>query len=336
MLLQPLIGWPLYTLAAETVGTKPAATVGPPQSGSRSSVMPSPTQSKNQPPKPPVAIADASPTPAMVVNRTAPQVEAPSGFKLSEDPTDEEITRCGLFSEPLVPMTGSSKGDGNKDLSAALHRYASRTNLDDVSALIEFCERYPETRWCVGVLYNLAHIYYFQGRYSKALATWDQAWQEGKTATDPAAVALANQALAELGKMNGRLGRTTRLEELLKEADSRQLIGSSAQEIADIRDGLALMKHDPGHAFRCGPLALSEIRRCQHISNAGDELIRAEQSTSKGCSFVQIANLATIAGMEYQIAKRDVGAPVITPAVVHWKVGHYAALVQEKKQKIPG
>ena len=340
MLLQPLIGWPLFTLA-DTVGMKPAETVGLAKSGSRSSVLPVVNQNETPPAKSQTnpsrdllfSIAQVSPTPAVTVNHTTPQVEGPSGFKLSENPTDEEITRCGIFSEPLVPMMQSTQSEDNGVLSDALHRYATRINAEDVSALTEFSEQHRQSRWRVGILYNLAHIYYFQGRYSRALASWDEAWKQGKTATDPAAEALANRTLAALGQMNGRLGRTSQVEELLEEADTRQFIGSSAQEIADLRDALARMKHDPAHSFRCGPLALSEIRRDQHISDAGDELIRAEESTNKGCSFVQVANLANAAGMKYQLAKRDSGAPIITPAIVHWKVGHYAALVQEKKGK---
>lgn len=37
--------------------------------------------------------------------------------------------------------------------------------------------------------------------------------------------------------------------------------------------------------------------------------------------------------MKYQLAKRDPGAAVITPALVHWKVGHYAALIKEQNGK---
>ena len=330
MLLQPLVGWPLYTVAAETVGTGSGRSVSASANLKPNS---SPKSELGQPSNSPSAIADETPTPTFNVNRNIPTVEAPSGFRLSQNPTDEQITRCGLFSEPLVPMASSSAGNDNVDLSAALHRYASRNTAIDVSALTEFCDQHQQSRWRVGVLYNLGHIYYYQGGYSKALAAWDDAWKDGKTATDPAAVALANQTFAALGMMNGRLGRTSQLEELLKEADQRKFLGSSAQEVADLRDALALMKYDPGHSFRCGPLALAEIRRSQHITDAGDQVIRAEKSTSKGCSFVQIANLAAAAGMEYQLAKRDPGAPVITPAVVHWKVGHYAALVQEKNGK---
>jgi RHS repeat-associated protein len=267
------------------------------------------------------------------VNRTSPQVEGPTGFKLSEQPTDQEITECGLFSEPLVPMTSQSQAQDNQDLSAALRGYASRKDADDVSALTSFCNQHPNSRWQVGVLYNLGKIYYFQGYFSKALATWDEAWSEGKSATEVGAAALVNQTLVELARMNARIGRTGRLEELLSESASRQFVGSAAQVLVNLKDALSLMKHDPGHSFLCGPLALSEIRRSQHISNSGDQKIAAAESTSKGCSFVQVANLAAAAGMKYQVAKRDPGAAVITPAVVHWKLGHFAALVKSDHGK---
>src|ERR1700747_3012445 len=80
MAFQPLVGWPLYTLATEAFASQ----------GEASSVP-----STSQP----------SPEPVVSVNRTLPRVEGPTGFQLTEKPTDQEITECGLFSEPLVPMT---------------------------------------------------------------------------------------------------------------------------------------------------------------------------------------------------------------------------------------
>ena len=315
MLVLPLLGWLLYAIAADFY--------------SRNS------QSKSR-----VIQPDKSSASSVRVNRTVPQVQAPSGFQLSDRPTDDEITRCSLFSEPLVPMTklsdaasAASAKEENRQLSAALHQYAGRHNPDDVSALTSFCERYPDSRWQVGVLYNLGKIYYFQGYYSKVLVAWEQAWNAGKTATGPEPIALVNQTVTELGRMYARLGRVSKLEELLGEMSSRHFLGGAAAEVTNLKDALALMKHDPGHSFRCGPLALAEIRSTEHLSGPGDQKIASAESTSKGCSLVQVADLAEAAGMKYQIAKRDPGAPVITPAVVHWKVGHYAALVTEKSGK---
>lgn len=279
------------------------------------------------------AVVEEVSCPAVKVNRLVPKTESPSGFSLGDNPSDEEITQCGLLSDALIPMARTGDAKDNAALASTLHRYARRADVSDVSALVEFCAQYPESRWRVAVLENLAKLYYFQGYYSKALAGWEDAWELGKSARDVDAAALVNQAFAELGRMNARLGRTARLATLLKEVGNRQFIGGPAEAVVDLKDALALMQHDPKHSFRCGPLALAEIRGAQHISDPGDQKIAVAESTNRGCSLIQVADLAAAAGMNYQLAKRDPGSVVITPAVIHWKLGHYAALVSGKDGK---
>jgi hypothetical protein len=53
-------------------------------------------------------------------------------------------------------------------------------------------------------------------------------------------------------------------------------------------------------------------------------------STANGLSLSMVQAIAERAGMHYQAAHRGAGAAVIIPAVTHWKVGHYAALVHEQ------
>jgi RHS repeat-associated protein len=53
-------------------------------------------------------------------------------------------------------------------------------------------------------------------------------------------------------------------------------------------------------------------------------------STQHGLSLSQVAKLSQEAGMNYQMAFRQPGTPFVVPAVVHWKVGHYAALVRQQ------
>src|SRR5207247_7572389 len=61
-----------------------------------------------------------------------------------------------------------------------------------------------------------------------------------------------------------------------------------------------------------------------------DSKVRNSRSTTNGTSLAQVAALAKDLTMNYQMAKRAPGAEVITPAVVHWKAGHFAALVKEE------
>jgi peptidase C39-like protein len=274
----------------------------------------------------------------VAVNKTLPLFTPPGNFALSANPSDDQITRCGLFAEPLVPLrprvAGAEANTENTALATALKRYAARTDGEDVSALSDFCAQNAESRWEAAMQHNLGLIAYHQGYFSQALAHWEQAWEIGKKATQFQAVALANESLAQLMRMNARLGRMGRVKVLLADAENRKLTGNAASMLSDTKDALALMQNDPSHSFRCGPLALAQIRASLKIRDNKDAMILAAPSTSRGCSLAQVAQLAQAADLDYQIAKRDAGALVITPAVVHWKVGHYAALVKEAGGKL--
>jgi YD repeat-containing protein len=56
-------------------------------------------------------------------------------------------------------------------------------------------------------------------------------------------------------------------------------------------------------------------------------VLERARSTSNGMSLAAAQAISVEAGMGYQMAFRSPGAPVIVPAVAHWKVGHFAALL---------
>ena len=47
----------------------------------------------------------------------------------------------------------------------------------------------------------------------------------------------------------------------------------------------------------------------------------------------QVYDWANQFGLQYQVAKRDKGAPILVPSVYHWSVGHFAAIVDKKDNK---
>jgi hypothetical protein len=57
-------------------------------------------------------------------------------------------------------------------------------------------------------------------------------------------------------------------------------------------------------------------------------------SPTNGFCLSEVAGFSDQLGMHYQMAFRSRGAPVIIPSVVHWKVGHYAALTQQQENKV--
>ena len=174
--------------------------------------------------------------------------------------------------------------------------------------------------------------YYNTAHYSLALEAWSKAWELGQNATEPNAKAIADRAVGELAGLEARLGRVAELEVLFKSVEGRVFTGPATDRIYRARGGLREMKERPGVSFRCGPLALERIKLSLDPNQAAEaiEIIRKSASTERGCSLTQVAELSQKVGLNLQMARRDRGAAFIVPAVVHWKVGHYAALLRQE------
>jgi hypothetical protein len=50
-------------------------------------------------------------------------------------------------------------------------------------------------------------------------------------------------------------------------------------------------------------------------------------STKNGTSLWQVRSVSRRVGLRYEAAKRNPGAALPVPCIIHWKVGHYAAVV---------
>lgn len=244
--------------------------------------------------------------------------------------TGGEIQQSRLFAEPLIPVGTPPSADQNRVLESTLRAFTRRVEADDFSTLEECLKKNSESPWAPALTFDLGMEYYNTGWYSKALTAWEKAWARLKRVNEPAAKPIADRAAGELAFMYGRLGRMTELEALLREVEGRTFIGPATEKIVGAREGLWTMQHRPEVGFRCGPMALDRILTSQKSTNAGCTLIYGSKSTTNGFSLIEVAELSRQLGMNYQMAFRSRGAELVVPAVVNWKVGHYAALVRRE------
>ena len=242
------------------------------------------------------------------------------------NPTAEDIFQARLFEEPLVPLGAKPSPEENAQLARALLAWSQRRDNDDVASLTRFLAARPESPWRVALLTNLGTVYYRTGHFSKCLDAWEKAWQAGRDHEHP----LVDRALGELAKMRARLGHMAELEALFREVGDRELRGPGRELIAHARQGLWTMKNEPEIAFRCGPFALDRVRTFLNPALEADPRIMSSVSTTRGTSLAFVAQLAGELSMDFQPAKRERGRALPLPCVVHWKLGHYAALVEEK------
>jgi RHS repeat-associated protein len=284
------------------------------------------------------------------VNRTVPNVSPPkTTLEFPANPTTQEISRARVFEVSLVPVGGEPSVEENAALAGALLGYAKRTGPDDFSSLTEFLDTHPNSTWRAALLTGLGFEYYNTAHYSLALEAWREALQHTGDAKDTAGRLVLARAGEELASMYGRLGRMPELEALLK-ATGNDVAPGAPQKVIRAREALSLMRNQPEVSFRCGSLALQSIKQSIDPQTALSEEIRNAASTTNGFSLAEVAELSKKVGLNYQMAFRSsrresalsaspkgvsgltsaaTSTDFIVPSVVHWKVGHYAAMVRQ-------
>ena len=162
------------------------------------------------------------------------------------------------FEEPLIATSITSSED-DAALLAAVEQYQTRTSDDDYHALNDFLSAHPKSGWNVALRTNLGRSYYRDGRFNQAMKAWETAWQAGKAITEPRAKALVDRAFGELMRMHARVGHVDRLAALFKELGDRPVSGPATELVQGAREGLWVMRNEPGIAFLCGPMALKNL-----------------------------------------------------------------------------
>ncbi len=273
--------------------------------------------------------AGASPDKPVVPNRTLPKVNPPkTGLEFSAIPTSQEISEEWIFEERLVPI-GETSADENAALATALLAYAKRSGPDKFASLTGFLEKHAQSAWRASLLTCLGLEYYKTAHYSRALEAWQEAWALGKSTTELKGKFLADRAVCELAALYSRLGRTAELAALLQSVEERGFLGGASERINIAREALWMMRTRPEVSFRCGPLALQSIKRSLDPQSSVDAVIRDSASTPDGFSLPEVAQLSRTIGLNYQMAFREARSSIVVPSVVHWKAGHYAAIVRK-------
>ena len=257
-------------------------------------------------------------------------VPAKSAYPVS--PTLADLSKVLIFEEPLVTFSNPSKKE-IQTLAKALDAYLATGGLDDLSPVKSYLNANPTSPWQLSLLVNLGLMHRHNGQISQALDAWESAWILGKDLKDPKAVAFARRALGELVELNAGLGRKERLEDLFKEAETRSLAGLVTEKLAGAKESLILMRTSPNRAYRCGPLALTQIKAMDAPRAFADPRFEGMDSTAMGTTLAMNVHRAQDNGMKLQMAKRAPGGVVLTSSVVHWKAGHFSALVTEANDK---
>jgi RHS repeat-associated protein len=243
---------------------------------------------------------------------------------LSAAPTDQEI----IEKTGLIPSEGETNEIDNRALAESFRSFRERARKDDARALEEFLADRGGSRWDCALHAQVGSFYFERGYFSKAIKAWEVAWALGRNETDPKLRIMVDSAVGSLAKMHARVGNFERLESLFKEIGDRPVRGAATELLVGAREGLWLMRNRPEHAFRCGPIALGTISSLKKPGGTLDTRVAAFESTQRGTSLWQLVEFSKSLGLKHRPARRTSGSSFIIPAVIHWKVGHFAALTE--------
>ncbi|HEY5793055.1 MAG TPA: cysteine peptidase family C39 domain-containing protein, partial [Chthoniobacterales bacterium] len=257
-----------------------------------------------------------------------PPSDPPVVARLADGCTDEDVFHIGLFYEPLVPVGGKASEQERKDFQETINAFSLSQSLE---LLDGFLERWPESRWRAGLEYQLGTRRYEGGYFTPALAHWQKAWELSKEGREDKVHAFADQAYARLLHLNSALGRMEVLEPLLQAEKERTFLGSAWPRVQAAEGALGEMKNRPDFCFKCGPYALANVREALGMKEPLAPAITEAKSGPEGFSLSQVSGLADQLGMASRMAKMETGAELPVPSVVHWKLGHYAAIVDQKE-----
>jgi RHS repeat-associated protein len=305
----------------------------------------------------PLAPAPAAPRPpssppVVHVNRTVPHVAAPAlAPAFSGDPADAEFFRARIFVEPLVPVGRATTPDENRALARALLAYAQQKDLENVTGILAVFQSFPASPWKASVMANVGTVFARTGRFTRALAAWEDAWRLAKDAPDPMGHAVADYALGERLDLLSKVGNVAAMSAAMAEIKDRDVRGSAGEKVDSARQTLWVLEHRHELATPSGVVAISawltarpgEPRR--ETAGAGDagrdasrdvrrevpRELRDYRPSGHGMSLAEVRALAERFGLRTRMAYREPSAAPVVPALVHLQVGHFSLLAEARE-----
>ncbi|HEY5044081.1 MAG TPA: cysteine peptidase family C39 domain-containing protein, partial [Verrucomicrobiae bacterium] len=194
----------------------------------------------------------------------------------------------------------------------------------------QFFSNHPQSPWAASLHHDYALYCRQIGRTSRALEEWQAAWDLVKDDTSPAARKLAGSIIANWMDLLSSLGRLDQLKELIAVGNQLQFANPHDRDLFQgARNAYYLMAMHPGIAYRCGTFALKAVGEKLGIGQNLEALVGLRSPTN-GFSMEQLVEIGRQHGLNVVAVHRTKGQELIVPSVVHWRVNHYAAILEKQ------
>lgn len=233
--------------------------------------------------------------------------------------------RFGLFEEPLVAFESPTETQ-RAALEKAVSDYAQTGDPSRIGPLVRYLKQRPLSPWRASLMVNLGMVQAQAGRFSEAIDLLEQARMAAAQAETAPERAIKARAAGELLKLHTVFGHKERVASLLETVEATPASAAVSEIIASAKAGLWQMNNEPQQALRCGIIALESMRASLAPEGSNIRLDHLKAGPN-GTTLAQLAEMSGREGLPVRAVSRASGEPIPVPSVVHWRVGHYAAIV---------
>ena len=258
---------------------------------------------------------------------------------LSHNASPEELasSRVLLRSLPLERMQNMPKAKLNRltRLFRDIRDQGGRFNADSAKAIKDYLSEQPDSPFSMNLLIEQGEIWWHNGYFIRALEVYETAWNLGKNSENKSDRRLAEEALARLLRRTSQLGKKEKLNALIEEAGTMRLGGYASEALTKAKEIQWFLENQPEQNVFCGFTAANQI--CvpfgfQPIFPDVHDEEEEREFIENGLSLYELAAHSHESGGNLIVVKRETGAPIPVPSVIHWSFDHYSSITEQNNK----
>lgn len=241
----------------------------------------------------------------------------------------EAIRQEKVFAEPIeyVGVTVPPEAESQ----ALYDALVEMRQFPDPKVLEKYIAAHQNSVWVPSVRTLLGQWYAGQGRMSAALEHWSAAWPALKSGTGEREKRTGDYLLAHWTRLLTGLGQVERLEQVLEECTGRTLDHPDhGKALGRAAAALERSKRLPWESFRCGTVAMAATVKALNLGQPVRCDAFQAHSPPEGFSLRDLEQIAQRYQWPLVAVERTQGVELLVPSVVHWRQGHYGAIVARR------
>ncbi|HEY5911514.1 MAG TPA: RHS repeat-associated core domain-containing protein [Verrucomicrobiae bacterium] len=246
-----------------------------------------------------------------------------------------QIEAKHIFRSPLewAGMQEPQKDEAS-ELLAAMDTFQTNGLPAGLDALESFLTAHPQSGWAASLHVLLAEYYGGRGRLTAALGHWQAAWELTKYYPDYPHQHLAARTAAGWGGLLAGLGHQDELAALLQELEELQIpLYSYGTAVMANKARLHAMRSQPGTANACGLLALNRLGANLQLNKLLKRQLLRTPAPLTGFSVAELLELGRTNGIPLEAVRRPAQAELVVPSIIHWKLNHYAVVMDKSAER---